>query len=80
MKCVSGRGNEEDGTRKLVFFNGEKDNPTDKITFTLYDTATNDIWLMSGVKADDGGDGWEGLKLRLYNQPFTEVKVSLLYV
>lgn len=72
--------NEEDGTRKLVFFNGEKDNPTDKITFTLYDTATNDIWLMSGAKADDGGDGWEGLKLRLYNQPFTEVKVSLLYV
>ena len=72
--------NEEDGTRKLVFFNGEKNNPTDKITFTLYDTVTNDIWLMSGAKADGGGDGWEGLKLRLYNQPFTEVKVSLLYV
>ena len=63
--------NEEDGgTRRLVFFNGD----------TLYDDAVNDIWLMSGAKADDGGDGWEGLKLRLYNQPFTEVKVSLLYV
>ena len=72
--------NEEDGTRRLVFFNGDKDNPTDKIAFTLYDAATNDIWLMSGAKADDGSDGWEGLKFRLYNQPFTEVKVSLLYV
>lgn len=71
---------EEDGTRRLVFFNGDKDNPTDKITFTLYDATTNDIWLMSGAKADDGSDGWEGLKLRLYNQPFTEVQVSLLYV
>lgn len=65
---------EEDGTRRLVFFNGDKDNPTDKITFTLYDATTNDIWLMSGAKADDGSDGWEGLKLRLYNQPFTEVR------
>lgn len=72
--------NEEDGTRRLVFFNGDKDNPTDKIAFTLYDAATNDIWLMSGAKADGGADGWEGLKLRLYNQPFTEVRVSLLYV
>lgn len=71
---------EEDGTRRLVFFNSDKDNPTDKITFTLYDATTNDIWLMSGAKADDSGDGWEGLKLRLYNQPFTEVQVSLLYV
>ena len=74
--------NEEDNTRRLVFFNGDKDNPTDKIAFTLYDDVikVNDIWLMSGAKAGDGGDGWEGLKLRLYNQPFTEVKVSLLYV
>ena len=74
--------NEEDNTRRLVFFNGDKDNPTDKIAFTLYADVikVNDIWLMSGAKADDGGDGWEGLKLRLYNQPFTEVKVSLLYV
>lgn len=71
---------EEDGTRKLVFFNGEKDNPTDKIVFTLYDKAVNDIWLMSGAKAEGGADGWEGLKLRLYNQPFTKVRVSLLYV
>lgn len=66
--------NEEDGTRRLIFFNGDKDNQTDKIAFTLYDTAANDIWLMSGA------NGWEGLKLRLYNQPFTEVKLSLLYV
>lgn len=72
--------NEEDGTRYLVFFNGDKNDPTDKITFTLYDDMVNDIWLMSGAKADDGSDGWEGLKLRLYNQPFTEVKLSLLYV
>lgn len=72
--------NAEDNTRRLVFFNGDKDNPADKIAFTLYDAATNDIWLMSGAKAEDGADGWEGLKLRLYNQPFTEVKVSLLYV
>lgn len=71
---------EEDGTRRLILFNGDKDNPKDKIAFTLYDAATNDIWLMSGAKADGGADGWEGLKLRLYNQPFTEVKVSLLYV
>lgn len=72
--------NEENGTRRLVFFNGDKDNPTDKIVFTLYDAATNDIWLMSGAKAEGGADGWEGLKLRLYNQPFTEVRVSLLYL
>lgn len=72
--------NEEDGTRRLVLFNGDKDNPTDKIAFTLYDDAVNDIWLMSGAKAEGGADGWDGLKLRLYNQPFTEVMVSLLYV
>lgn len=71
---------EKNGTCKLVFFNGDKDAPTDKIVFTLYDDAVNDIWLMSGAKAEGGADGWEGLKLRLYNQPFAEVKVSLLYV
>lgn len=71
---------EENGTCKRVFFNGDKDAPTDKIVFTLYDDAVNDIWLMSGAKAEGGADGWEGLKLRLYNQPFAEVKVSLLYV
>lgn len=64
---------EEDGARQLVFFNGDKDNPTDKIVFTLYDDAVNDIWLLSG------NDGWEGLRLRLYNQPFAEIRVSLLY-
>lgn len=61
-----------DGTRKLVLFNGD-DEDSDQISFTLYDDAVNDIWLMSGA------DGWDGLKLRLYNQPFTEVKISLLY-
>lgn len=66
--------NGEEGTHNLIFFNGNKDNPTDKIVFTLYDDSANDIWLMSGT------DGWEGLKFRLYNQPFTEVNVSLLYV
>lgn len=70
----------EDGARRLILFNGDKGNPTDKIAFTLYDDVVNDIWLMSGAKAEDGADGWEGLKLRLYNQPFTEVRVSLLYV
>jgi len=65
---------EEDSTRQLVFFNGDKNNPTDKIAFTLYDDAVNDIWLLSG------NNGWEGLRLRLYNQPFAEVRVSLLYV
>lgn len=64
---------EEDGTRQLVFFSGDKDNPTDKIAFTLYDDEVNDIWLLSG------NNGWEGLRLRLYNQPFAEVRVSLLY-
>lgn len=64
---------EEDSTRQLVFFNGDKDNPTDKIAFTLYDDAVNDIWLLSG------NNGWEGLRLRLYNQPFAEIRVSLLY-
>lgn len=71
---------EDGGTRRLILFNGDKDNPTDKIAFTLYDDAVNDIWLMYGAKAEGGADGWEGLKLRLYNQPFTEVRVSLLYV
>lgn len=33
-------------------------------TFTLYDGAVNDIWLMSGA------DGWEGIKFRPYSQPF----------
>lgn len=71
---------EEDNTRKLIFFNGNKDNPTDKIVFTLYDDAVNDIWLMYGAKSEGCTDGWEGLKLRLYNQPFSEVRASLLYV
>lgn len=62
--------NTEDNTRKLIFFNGNKDNPTDKIVFTLYDNAVNDIWLMSGAKSEGGTDGWEGLKLRLYNSLF----------
>lgn len=61
-----------DGTRKLVLFNGD-DEASDRISFTLYDENINDIWLMSGA------DDWDGLKLRLYNQPFTEVKISLLY-
>lgn len=61
-----------DGTRKLVLFNGD-DEDSDRISFTLYDENINDIWLMSGA------DGWEGIKLRLFNQPFTEVKISLLY-
>lgn len=62
-----------DGTRKLVLFNGD-DEDSDRISFTLYDDdAVNDIWLMCGAP------GWDGLKLRLYNQPFTEVKISLLY-
>lgn len=61
-----------DGTRKLVLFNGD-DEDNDQISFTLYDENINDIWLMGGA------DGWDGLKLRLYNQPFTEVKISLLY-
>ncbi len=65
---------EENGAHKLVFFNGDKDDSADKVAFTLYDGTVNDIWLMSGA------DGWEGLKLRLYNQPFTEVRLSLLYV
>lgn len=64
---------EGDSTRQLIFFNGDKDNPTDKIEFTLYDAVMNDIWLLSG------NNGWEGLRLRLYNQPFAEVRVSLLY-
>lgn len=62
-----------DGTRKLTLYNGRCDEKSDKITFTLYSDAVNDIWLMGGA------DGWDGLKLRLYNQPFTEVKMSLLY-
>lgn len=61
-----------DGTRKLVLFNGD-DEDNDQISFTLYDENINDIWFMVGT------DGWDGLKLRLYNQPFTEVKISLLY-
>lgn len=65
---------ETDGTRKLVFFNGNKEEPEERLSFTLYDDAVNDIWLMNGA------DGWEGLKIRLFNQPFTEVRVSLLYV
>ena len=60
------------GTRKLILFNGD-DEDSDQISFTLYDENINDIWLMRGA------DGWDGLKLRLYNQPFTEVKISLLY-
>lgn len=65
---------ETDETRKLVFFNGNEEEPEERLSFTLYDDAVNDIWLMSGA------DGWEGLKIRLYNQPFAEVRVSLLYV
>lgn len=65
---------ETDGTRKLVFFNGNEEKPEERLSFTLYDDAVNDIWLMNGM------DGWEGLKIRLFNQPFTEVRVSLLYV
>lgn len=61
-----------DGTRKLVLSNGN-DEDSDQTSFTLYDDAVNDIWLMSGA------DGWDGIKLRLFNQPFTEVKISLLY-
>lgn len=63
-----------DGTRKLVFFNGNEEEPEERLSFTLYDDAVNDIWLMNGT------DGWEGLKIRLFNQPFTEVRISLLYV
>lgn len=61
-----------DGTRKMVLSNGN-DEDSDQTSFTLYDDAVNDIWLMSGA------DGWDGIKLRLFNQPFTEVKISLLY-
>lgn len=63
-----------DGTSKLVFFNGNEEEPEERLSFTLYDDAVNDIWLMNGT------DGWEGLKIRLFNQPFTEVRISLLYV
>ena len=61
------------GTRKLVLFNGDDGENTDQISFTLHDEAVNDIWLMCCMP------GWDGLKLRLHNQPFTEVKISLLY-
>lgn len=64
---------DDDCSSELVFFNGDKDNPTDVLRFTVYDNIMNDIWLMTGT------DGWDGLKLRLYNQPFTEVRVSLMY-
>lgn len=62
-----------DSSRKLVFFNGNAEKPTDSVEFTLYDDAVNDIWLMNSV------DGWDGLELRLHNQPFAKVRVSLLY-
>lgn len=65
--------NEEDCSRKLVFFNGDAEKPTESIEFTLYDDAVNDIWLMNSV------DGWDGLELRLHNQPFAKVRFSLLY-
>lgn len=65
---------ETDGTRKLVFFNGDEEELEERLSFILYDDAVNDIWLINGT------DGWEGLKIRLFNQPFTEVRVSLLYV
>lgn len=60
-----------DCTRKLMLFNGDDNENADQISFTLYDV--NDIWLVGGA------DGWDGLKFRLCNQPFTEVKISLLY-
>lgn len=64
---------EAECSRKLVFFNGDAEKPTESIEFTLYDDAVNDIWLMSSV------DGWDGLVLRLHGQPFSNVRVSLLY-
>lgn len=65
---------ESEGTRNLVLFNGDDEEPEERLSFTLYDDAVNDIWLMNGT------DGWEGLKIRLFNQPFTEVRIALLYV
>lgn len=62
-----------DGSYRLVFFNGDRDDRADRLIFTLYEDAVNDIWLMGGA------EDWEGLKFRLYGQPFAEIRVSLLY-
>lgn len=67
---------DEDGgaeSYRLVFFNGDRDDSADRLIFTFYEDALNDIWLMGGAP------GWEGLKLRLYGQPFAEIRVSLMY-
>lgn len=64
---------DDDCSSDLVFFNGDKDEPTELLRFTVYDNIMNDIWLMNG------SDDWDGLELRLYNQPFTKVRLSLLY-
>lgn len=63
----------DDESRKLVFFNGTEEEPMDKLTFTLYDDAINDIWLMQN------SEDWDGVKIRLYEQPFTEVRISFIY-
>lgn len=64
---------DDDCSCDLILFNGDKENPTEILRFTVYDNVMNDIWLMSGT------DGWDGIQLRLYNQPFTEVRISFLY-
>lgn len=63
----------EDEPYRLIFFNGDRNDKFDRLVFTLYEAALNDIWLMNS------NDGWEGLKFRLYGQPFAEIRVSLLY-
>lgn len=64
---------DDDCSCDLILFNGDKEEPTELVRFTVYDNVMNDIWLMNG------GEGWDGIQLRLYNQPFTEVRLSLLY-
>lgn len=64
---------DEDEAYRLIFFNGDRNDETDRLIFSLFEDAVNDIWLMGGA------DGWEGLKLRLYGQPFAEIRISLLY-
>ena len=64
---------DDDCAYNFVLFNGDKEEPTELVRFTVYDNVMNDIWLMSG------GENWDGIQLRLYNQPFTEVRLSLMY-
>ena len=64
---------DDDCSSDLVFFNGDKEEPTELVRFTVYDNVMNDIWLMNS------GEGWDGLELRLHNQAFTKVRLSLLY-